>query len=514
MWFSFGWLVNEGFANSYNRSSAYRQGDRSRDSFEARQRLRTQINFIINEYLQGVALFEITMDWGKNTATNAGGGTGGRLNADGANVVTKHLYLDWMIPNTPVQVRMGIQPIALPSGPVGQPVLSADVAGISINSPITNWLGITFVWARPYDDQWFDGSTTANNGRRYDETDAFALILPMSFRNIGLDIKPWFMWANVGASSGYYDYVYGSNTSPYTTGSVGGSGITSDDRAAAWWLGLNLKFDLLDPLVFNFDAIYGSAGKSNLRGFGSSAGTWNAAGTAITPGSYNPGIGDDAYVGTRGWFISASLDYKLNLGNNISLIPGIFGWWASGDGENAAENGQLGRLPHVGSDSGSMRATSFGMNGYFANTNQWGDGGVAIGTGTGTWGIGIQLARVTFLKDLEHTLRFAYYRGTNSSSLVKDYGFVLPYTDDGLYLTNKDSIFEINFDHQYKIYENLTACLELGWMHLSTDRDVWGAYNGSVNPGTVAANRGGRAHNNEKDGDNAWKAQLSFRFDF
>jgi hypothetical protein len=490
MWFSFGWLVNEGFANSYNRSSSYRSGDRSRDSFEARQRLRTQINFIINEYLQGVALFEITMDWGKSNAANTGG-QGGRINADGANVVTKHLYLDWIIPNTPVQVRMGIQPLRLPSGPVGQPVLAADVAGVTISSPITDWLGVTFVWARPFDNDWFDGDNNGiSNGRRYDETDAFALILPISLRNIGLDLKPWFMWANVGAGSGYYDYVYATPGAPFSTGpTTNVSAYASDDRAAAWWLGLNLKFDLLDPLVLNFDAIYGSAGKNNLATL----------------------AGADNYVGTRGWFLSASLDYKLNFGNNISMVPGIFGWWASGDGDNAGKDGQLGRLPHVGSDSGSMSATSFGMNGYFANTNQWGDGGVAIGTGTGTWGIGIQLARVTFIKDLQHTLRFAYYRGTNSSENVRDGWTIYPYSDDGLYLTNKDSIFEINFDHQYKIYENLTACLELGWMHLSTDEDTWG----SVDRGGVRnAGRNGASHRDEKSGDNAWKAQLSFRFDF
>ncbi|MDR0826436.1 MAG: outer membrane homotrimeric porin, partial [Desulfovibrio sp.] len=322
MWFSFGWLVNEGFASSYNRSSNERTGDRSRDSFHANQRLRTQINFIINEYLQGVALFEITLDWGRGAGTTSDVGGGGQINADGANVVTKHLYLDWIIPNTPVQVRMGMQPIALPSGPVGQPVLNADVAGITVSSPITDWLGITFVWARPFDPYQQDGLTAGgiDSGQRYDEVDAFALILPMSFRNIGLDIKPWFMWANIGASSGYYNYAYGSarNRSDVNANAVGvmGNGVTSNDRAAAWWLGTNLRFNLLDPLVFNFDVIYGSANKNSIAGF-------------VPDPAYEAGYG------TRGWFLSASLDYKLNLGNNISLIPGIFGWWASGDGDNA-----------------------------------------------------------------------------------------------------------------------------------------------------------------------------------
>lgn len=65
-------------------------------------------------------------------------------------------------------------------------------------------------------------------------------------------------------------------------------------------------------------------------------------------------------------------------------------------------------------------------------------------TGTGTWGIGLQLADVSFINDLSHTLRFAYMRGTNSHKLVRD-GYDLRLAED-FYLTNKDQAFEVNFD--------------------------------------------------------------------
>jgi hypothetical protein len=67
-----------------------------------------------------------------------------------------------------------------------------------------------------------------------------------------------------------------------------------------------------------------------------------------------------------------------------------------------------------------------------------------------------------------------------------------------LYLTDKDHVFEVNFDHRYAIYENLTAVIELGWLHLSADEDTW---------------RNADRHDAE-NGQNAWKAQLSMRFSF
>jgi hypothetical protein len=169
------------------------------------------------------------------------------------------------------------------------------------------------------------------------------------------------------------------------------------------------------------------------------------------------------------------------------------------------ENGQLGRLPNIGTNGGGFKPTSFGHGGYFNSISQYSDVGDIGGTGTGTWGIGIQLANASFIKDLSHTLRFAYYRGTNDPDVVRrnadgGLGLAPKYRDDGLYLTTKDSVFEINFDHQYKIYENLTAALELGWLHLKSDADVWGNTNMTGGEG--------------KTGTNAWKTQLLFTYAF
>jgi hypothetical protein len=496
--FAFGWVWNDGFSDSVNKTS---YDDAPKDPFVARQRVRVQVNFIINEYLQGVYGLETNLLWGRDGATSkVGGGSGGQMDADGVNIQTRWAYLDWLIPNTSVQVRMGVQPVALPTTRLGGGILNTDIAGIVVSSPTPlDWLSVTAFWLRPYDFYAGDTYSGANAGLgRFDEVDAFGFILPVSIRNIGLDIKPYFVFANIGASSGWYERQFDIR-------GRSGRAIAADDdqffaqgerndRTHAIWAGINFDFKLLDPLTFGLDVIYGNAHKNNLG--------WKA--DWVPPAPPTPGYfatREDNLIGTRGWFIAATLDYKLDFGSNFSVTPGIFGWWASGDSAGGVDAGQLGRLPVIGQNGGSFKPTSFGTAGYFNSISQWANAGEVANSGTGTWGVGIQLANATFIKDLSHTLRFAYYRGTNDSDIVRDLGIVPKYADDNLYLTTDDSVFEINFDHTYKIYENLTAALELGWLHLNSDEEVWG----------------NSSYTNPSDGkasSNAWKAQLSFTFSF
>jgi hypothetical protein len=499
--FAFGWVWNDGFSDSVNKSS---YDAPSKDPFMAQQRVRVQVNFIINEYLQGVYGLESNLIWGRNQGTGTGSKSGGQMDSDGVNIQTRWAYLDWLIPNTPVQVRMGMQPVATPSTRLGTPLLNTDVAGVVVSSPTPlDWLSVTAFWLRPFD--YYADDTYITGRRRFDEVDAFGFILPVSIKNIGLNINPYFIFANIGASSGWYEKQFGIRNRDGDTTYETDSGVTRlgtqderNDRTHAIWAGINFDFKLLDPLTFGLDVIYGNAHKNNL---GYKVRTVEGNPTANPPTSDRYGRFQDLLVGTRGWFIAATLDYKLDFGSNFSVTPGIFGWWASGDSKSGVENGQLGRLPSIGTNGGSFRPTSFGGVGYFNTQSQYSNGGEIINTGLGTWGVGIQLANATFIKDLSHTLRFAYYRGTNDSEIVRDLEIVPKYADDNLYLTNKDSVFEINFDHTYKIYENLTAALELGWLHLNSDEEVWG----------------NSSYSNDSEGKastNAWKAQLLFTFSF
>lgn len=451
--FAFGWADNTNFPGSVHGDT----GGRSDDDWFARQRIRTQVNFITSEYLQGVLMFEIgDINWGRKEE-------GGALDADGVNVETKRAYLDWIIPQTEISVRMGIQGVTLPSTPMGTPVLDADVAGIVVSSPLTEWLGVTAFWARPFDAYGNDG-----DDRHYDdEADIFGLLLPME--GDGWKFTPWGMYGFIGASSGLFDYLL--------AGEQENSVDVQNSHTKAWWVGAHLELSLLDPLVFNIEGIYGRMSKVDLgRDFYDSFDLDRTMNTRL---------------GASGWFIAATLDYELDWGT-----PGIFGWYASGDGKNADRHGRLGRMPILSVDNAGFAPTSFGT----AGTYSIGCDSLVTASGLGTWGVGIQLADVSFIEDLSHTLRFAYYRGTNDSDLIKKTGDTnyLKYGLDGLYLTDKDSVFEVNFDHSYQIYENLTAVVELGWLRLDADSDTWKNKTGS----------GG------DEGKNAWKAQLMFQYSF
>ena len=473
--FAFGWAVNQNFHGGRDSKLSIpglNVNYPDNDNFYARQRVRTQINFIASEQLQAVLMFEIgDLNWGRDEGGKFGQGSGGGLDADGVNVETKRAYLDWVIPETDVTVRMGIQGVSLPmANGYSNPVFSADVAGILVSSPITDMIGITAFWLRPFDRYETDDTSIAGN--LDDEMDMFGLVLPIT--GDAWSVTPWGMYARIGNFSEYYDY-YGLITS---------AGREPGDGTNAWWAGVSVQVDVLDPLSFGFDIMYGHMSKADV-------GLFNPAAPS------NPAYGRVSDFGTRGWFLEAALNYKLDWGT-----PGIFGWYATGDDCDDVKDGQFGRMPVVGTDDG-FGPTSFGFPGSYGI----GADSLIGTTGVGTWGIGVQIADMSFVENLSHTLRLAYYRGTNDADLARKDGGVDPWNTDlpgvldsaiyhsggeSMYLTNKDYAWEVNFDHQYKITENLTTVLELGYINLNLDEDTW------------------LDHNT----DDAWKAQLLFRYSF
>jgi hypothetical protein len=405
--------------------------------------------------------------WGRDEdGSKIGNNGGGSIDADGVNVATKLAYVDWIIPSTEVAVRMGLQYIVLPDAVGrGNPVLNSDVAAVAVTVPFNEQVGLTAVWARPFDQQDNDGAENLA-----DEMDIFALILPVSGE--GWSFTPWAAYARVGASAGLLEYA------------VGGSGANSafgfdpesfyaegGDDADIWWGGLAFELTAFDPLTFGLNAMYGHMSKLEFSG-------------GYTDNNGNPYGPADADFQTAGWLVALTADYKLDWGS-----VGLFGWYSTGDDEDDAADGEYGRLPAIGFDSG-FAATGFGGPGSFGN----GSDTAVSATFLGTWGIGVQLADWSFVEDLSHTLRFSYYRGTNDHEVVER-GYGLAFSGEAVYLTDKDSAFEINFDHVYNLYENLAMVLELSYIHLSLDEDVWD-------------------DDDYTDTENAWKAQLLFQYNF
>ena len=515
------------------------------DNFEARQRLRIWANFVASENLSGTLSFRIGQTvWGRGAGGGgavANGNAGGALDADGVNIRVKHVFIDWLVPNTSVSVRMGIQPMALPSIRFGSNVLQADMGGITVSSPITDWLRVTAFWVRPLDSH--ANTFNANAGFNQADTiggrnnrwgglsnnvnttaDFFGLVLPMNFT--GVRVSPWAMYGRIGAASGMFQpgagYAFTRTVAPLDFATplvVANSTSVGTGTANAWYLGANLNVTILDPLVFGMDMVYGRIGRTDYGGL--------TTGQAIHDWRDRHNGGPFRGMEASGWYIGATLDYRMSWGT-----PGIFGWYGSGDSLGGREQGKIGRMPSIMTDSNTFRYSSFGGSGMFGLSQE--AFANVTGTGTGNWGVGIQVANVSFVKDLTHVLRFAYVRGTNDAGIpqavlhdaqfaygqgggVNDGRSILPFNQrsllmwgaDALYLTTKDSVFEINFDHQYRIYENLTAALELGYLRLSSDVNTWGS-----NHAQWARNghQDGRRHT--KGSSNAWKANLMFNYSF
>ena len=108
------------------------------DKLRAASRLRTQIDVIASESLKGVMFFEIGhQNWGKSAQ-------GAALGTDGKEVKVRYSYVDWVVPQTDVKVRMGLQKYTLPNFPASVPRSSTLTARASpsATSSLKTWVRI------------------------------------------------------------------------------------------------------------------------------------------------------------------------------------------------------------------------------------------------------------------------------------------------------------------------------------------------------------------------------------
>lgn len=194
------------------------------------QRFRSQIDIIASESLSGTVFFEIDQDWGYNKAGNVGGGTGGAIGADGVNIETKRAYMTFMVPSTTVQVRAGIQGLALPGAVAGSPIIDDDVAAIVASTSYDN-IGVTAFFARPIagKDQFHAAGTTA---------DLFGAIVSADFDVV--TVTPYFMFSNNGQNS-----------------ALGYDALGATAGKEAQWYGVAVEAAPIENLTLTFDGIYG-----------------------------------------------------------------------------------------------------------------------------------------------------------------------------------------------------------------------------------------------------------------
>jgi len=476
------WLVGFGLGDGSLIKDVDNKKHHHDDTFNAGQRVRLQLDAVASESLSGTVFFEIgDQMWGNAES-------GGALGADGKEVKVKNAYIDWMVPNTDLKLRMGLQAVALPNVAGGSAIMDGDAAAVVASYQFNDNVGLTALWMRPLNDNYAGrvyGDREDYQKNYLDNMDLFALMLPLKFD--GVELTPWAMYGMQGKNTRFNEggvetadgaldvtlpgYLPGMNFGP------GGLGKTSKAYGSMFWAGLPVAITAFDPLNIEFDINYG---------YVEAMGRYDVLkrGTDWVRGNSK----------REGWLVKALVEYKMDWGT-----PGIFGWYASGDDGNVKNGSE--RLPSI---AGAGNFTSF-----------MGDGNLAWGTGynfydnnltyAGTWGVGLQIADVSFVEDLKHTFRVAYWGGTNSPSMVKYMGSGVAWNDttatqDGPYLTTNDGLLEFNLVNSWQIYENLEANLELGYIVNMMDKDTWD-----------------KSYITEKRNwskQDAWKAQLIFAYSF
>ena len=405
--------------------------EKNGDKFTAKQRLRTQIDVIASESLKGVLFLEMgDQNWGSSK-------DGASLGTDGKIVKVRYSYVDWVIPQTDAKVRMGLQNFSLPGFISNNPILgggSADGAGITISGQFTENVGASLFWLRAENDNTgeYRGNPSSN------AMDFVGLTVPMTFD--GVKVTPWAMYGALGRDSFTNTDDDGKNSGVVNgllpTG-VDGSWLKGSDldrHGNAWWVGVASELTYFDPFRFALDAAYGSADMGSIGGFD---------------------------VERSGWFASILGEYKMDY-----FTPGILFWYASGDDSNWANGSE--RMPVV---EGSWTASSYGFDDNFGR-----DACDMIGlTNDGKMGVYLQAKDISFMEDLTHIFRVGFIKGTNNTEMARQ-GITSPTGKSGreLYLTTADKAWEVNFDTQYKIYKDLTLAVEVGYINIDLDENVWG----------------------------------------
>ncbi len=460
-----------------------------RDSFDVVERINLQFEATASEYLSATVFLEI------GDIRSGQASSGGALGADSTAVIkVRHAYLDWLVPNSSLTLRMGLQSIRLPGFALDSPVFDDDAAAIVASYAVNENVSITAFWMRPFNDNFNGTDEYVENFM--DNFDLGGVLVPMTFKN--LKMTPWLMAGAFGPNM-YAPYGVNSATNAMTVKFppiVQGidnfqvkdglfpavfssrrplASLYPDEYSTVFWAGFTAQVTTLKPWNFVFDAIYGSVSTQY----------------------------ED--LNRAGWFGMFLAEYRMKWGT-----PGLYIWYFSGDDDNPNNGSE--RLPYIATTNNY--ANSLSSFGYRGSVTMGGGKGVLGTNPTGTWGIGARIKNMSFVENLSHIFRVNYFRGTNhpqmaayitGRDLSDDAGRAVyrnntDFNSFGTYLTTKDAGIEINFDTRYKLTENLSVIFEAAYIHLWLDEGTWGKYQNLA---------GSTLH--YKD---AWKTSLHFIYTF
>ncbi|MDO5537419.1 MAG: outer membrane homotrimeric porin [Desulfovibrionaceae bacterium] len=481
---------NGGFTNNTGYS-----GD---DNFEAKQRVRLWVDAVASENLSGQVFFEIgTTTWGKAEHSGA-------LGADDTCIKVRRAFIDWMIPETDIKVRMGIQGFGLPSFTMGKSqIFEDDVAGVTVSTKFTDNVGLSVFWLRPYNDNYASGDSGKGQDKSnfMDNVDVFGLTVPLSFD--GVKVTPYGLIAAIGPNALSADKAYGTlmnSSGDFSKSNLGTSwaqmrngllpawgyisnsgrtleGVVQDEYATAWFAGVTADITVADPFRVAIDVMGGGTNWSESR------------------------------MNRAGWMAAALVEYKMDFG-----IPGIIGWYSSGDDDDLGNGSE--RMPYLTVGNGDNSFSNYAFDGgkYLARE------ATIANTMAGTWGVGLRVKDMSFLENLKHTFRLNLIGGTNDSGVLKkiyrqqalatnpSFSSVnsASYGVGGLYMTEEDYALEIGLENTYKMYENFKICLDANYIAMWMSDSKYGG---------VKKQLSGK-NGNSSDVRDAWNISVNFAYEF
>ena len=412
--------------NMYNDYGAAKNHEGSSDgTFKAAQRIRINFDLVASEYVSGRVQLQVT-DGDTNEYNWGTAGTGGT----GAGVTARLAYLDWIVPNTNVLVRMGRQSVALPSYTFGSSVLDDVIDGVVVSAPINDMVALNIGWLRPAAEvnKW------DNPHRPHSSVDLAYLSLDVT--GDGFKVTPWGMVGFVGSQ-------VSDGEGGYTSFDM--LGDLSNVNTTAYWVGLGGELTMFDPFKFTADFLYS-------------------------------GNDADHTAERSGWYAALGAEMRLSM-----ATPFLRGWYASGDDADSEDSGRM--LSVDGS-------AAFDPSGIYFDYYSQISGTPDVCSAAGTWGVQLGVKDVSFIQDLTHQLSVTYFQGTNNTNRVTGPAtsatFVNHKNDGPIgYMTTADSAWSIDFMNSYKLYENLTANLLLSYLVTDFDEKVWGQDYDNIFRGTL-----------------------------
>jgi hypothetical protein len=332
----------------YRQRISFQAGQEKFDGQNLEQfknRVRLGLTMAASENLKGYVQFQLL----NGEQFGQIGGTHGDNDA-----TVRQMYIDWKVPSTAVQVRMGRQEMGLPADAFGEnAVMAAGYGsrdGIVVTSPVTDWLSLTALWHRVNYDGTLE-STAANDLDQNSSDDIYAAVANMKFNGVSASV-----YAAYATIDGYAQMKDEKEVS--TAGST-----LPNFEGKAYWVGFTSTFSFFDPFTLKLSAAYG---------------TFEA---------------QDSANDTDGWNVQAKASYKTAFGT-----PVLGGWYISGMDEDGE-----GYMPNAG---------------YWAGTNHLYDGyaclvNPSMANNDGNWAVQAGIEGMSFLSGLTHDFHVTYMKGTN-----------------------------------------------------------------------------------------------------